>query len=143
MGPPDLVSPFVAQKLLDNLTPLLEKLVAFEDTQAASFLLRISFSLVRATHFMRTTPLSHWRSIAITFDSSIRRAFASIVGFPPLHTPRLPSPALAVLVCVRWPFTLTSHSRPAVLRFFRLGALVWVGPLPPSLAPLSKRPLFL
>ena len=82
MGPPDLVSHFVAQKLLDNLTPLLEKLVAFEDTQAASFLLRISFSAVRATHFMRTTPRSHWRSIAITFDSSIRRAFESIVGFP-------------------------------------------------------------
>src|ERR1700742_451996 len=37
LGPPDKVSPFVAQKLLSNLTPLLEKLVAFEDTQAASF----------------------------------------------------------------------------------------------------------
>src|SRR5438067_126466 len=31
---------------------------------------------------MRTTPLSHWRSIAISFDSSIRRAFESIVGCP-------------------------------------------------------------
>ena len=38
-------------------TPLLKKLVAFEDTQAASFLLRISFSAVRATHFMHTTLL--------------------------------------------------------------------------------------
>ena len=59
-----------------------EKLVAFEDTQAASFLLRVSFSSVRATHFMRTTPLSHWRSVASSFDSSVRRAFESIVGFP-------------------------------------------------------------
>ena len=56
--------------------------MAFEDTQAASFLLRISFSAVRATHFMRTTPLTHWRSIATTFDSNIRRAFETIVGFP-------------------------------------------------------------
>ena len=82
LGPPDIVSPFVEQKLLSNLTPLLEKLMSFEDTQAASFLLRISFSAVRATHFMRTTPLTHWRSIATTFDSTIRRAFETIVGFP-------------------------------------------------------------
>ena len=81
-GPPFVEQPFVEQKLLSNLTPLLEKLMAFEDTQAASFLLRISFSAVRATHFMRTTPLTHWRSIATTFDSNIRRAFESIVGFP-------------------------------------------------------------
>src|SRR5438270_11887217 len=31
---------------------------------------------------MRTTPISHWRSIAATFDSSVRRTFESIVGFP-------------------------------------------------------------
>jgi hypothetical protein len=31
---------------------------------------------------MRTTPLSHWRSIAASFDSSIRKTFESIVGFP-------------------------------------------------------------
>ena len=54
LGPPEMVPPFVSQKLLSNLAPLLEKLMAFEDTQAASFLLRISFSAVRATHFMRT-----------------------------------------------------------------------------------------
>ena len=31
---------------------------------------------------MRTTPLSHWHSIATSFDSSIRRVFESLVGFP-------------------------------------------------------------
>src|SRR5437764_8755860 len=31
---------------------------------------------------MRTTPLSVWRSVALSFDSSVRRTFESIVGFP-------------------------------------------------------------
>jgi len=31
---------------------------------------------------MRTTPLSHWHSVASSFDSSVRRTFESIVGFP-------------------------------------------------------------
>ena len=82
LGPPDIVSPFVAKKLLDGLRPLLDKLMDFEDSQAASFLLRVSFSAVRATHFMRTTPISHWRNVATSFDASIRGAFESIVGFP-------------------------------------------------------------
>ena len=82
LGPPDVVGPFVARKLLAGLKPVLEKLEAFEDTQAALYLLRVSFSSVRATHFMRTTPLSHWRSIATSFDSQIRHTFESIVGFP-------------------------------------------------------------
>ena len=82
LGPPDIVSPFVAKKLLDGLRPLLDKLIEFEDSQAASFLLRVSFSAVRATHFMRTTPITHWRDVASSFDSSIRGAFEAIVGFP-------------------------------------------------------------
>ena len=82
LGPSDSASPFVYKKLFDNLRPIYDKLVSFEDTQAASFLLRVSFSAVRATHFMRTTPLSVWRSVALSFDSSVRRTFESIVGFP-------------------------------------------------------------
>ena len=35
----------------------MNKLVEFEDTQAALYLLRLSFGICRATHFMRTTPL--------------------------------------------------------------------------------------
>ena len=72
----------MAKKLLDGLRPLLDKFMDFEDSQAASFLLRVSFSAVRATHFMRTTPISHWRNVAISFDKSVRGAFESIVGFP-------------------------------------------------------------
>ena len=82
LGPSDSASPFVYKRLFDNLRPIYDKLVSFEDTQAASFLLRVSFSAVRATHFMRTTPLSVWRSVALSFDSSVRRTFESIVGFP-------------------------------------------------------------
>ena len=37
---------------------------------------------------MRSTPLSHWRSVASSFDSAIRPTFESIVGFPRL-TPKL------------------------------------------------------
>ena len=82
LGPPEAVASFVEKKLLGGLKPVLEKLMAFEDTQAAVYLLRVSYSAVRAVHFMRTTPLSHWHSIATSFDSSVRRAFESIVGFP-------------------------------------------------------------
>jgi len=38
------------------LDKLICKLVEFEDTQAALYLLRLSFGICRATHFMRTTP---------------------------------------------------------------------------------------
>jgi hypothetical protein len=120
--------------------------MAFEDTQAASFLLRISFSAVRATHFMRTTPLTHWRSIATTFDSNIRRAFETIVGFlfPPLPTLKLLSPlGSGASEFVRWPSTLTGPSQPVVLRFFRPGVPNWAGPLRPTPVPPNKRPLFL
>jgi len=41
--------------LQTRLKPALERLEAFEDTQAAMYLLRVSFSIVRATHHMRTT----------------------------------------------------------------------------------------
>jgi hypothetical protein len=64
------------------MLPLIEKLIAFEDSQAATFLLRVSFSAVRAIHFMRTTPLTHWLDVAVSFDSAVRGAFESINGFP-------------------------------------------------------------
>ena len=43
LGPSDSASPFVYKKLFDNLRPIYDKLVSFEDTQAASFLLRVRF----------------------------------------------------------------------------------------------------
>ena len=79
LGPPDVVHPYIDKKILGGIRPLLDKLTAFEDSQAASFLLRVSFSSVRATHFMRTTPLNYWRGVALSFDSTIRGAFETIV----------------------------------------------------------------
>jgi hypothetical protein len=46
LGPPNSTAPFVSKKLLEGVVPVLEKLMAFEDTQAAAFLLRVSFSSV-------------------------------------------------------------------------------------------------
>ena len=57
------------------------RLMEFEDSQSAFFLLRVSFSIVRAVHFMRSTPLSDWRGEAIRFDKEIRRATEAIMGF--------------------------------------------------------------
>ena len=54
----------------------------FEDTQSASYLLRVSFSIVRAVHFMRTTPIEQWNEQALKFDTMIRKAIVSILGFP-------------------------------------------------------------
>ena len=50
--------------------------------QAAFFLLRVSFTIVRATHFMRTTPVAQWKSQSQKFDESIRSAAESILGAP-------------------------------------------------------------
>ena len=57
LGDDGLVSDFVRKKLLGRLSETVEKLVGFEDTQVATYLLRVSYSIVRAVHFMCTTPL--------------------------------------------------------------------------------------
>ena len=44
------------------------------------FLLRVSFGIVRVTHTMRTTPLDHWREIAVEFDQGVRAAAEAILG---------------------------------------------------------------
>ena len=67
-------SRFVEGKLLGRLQDTVSKLVEFEDTQAATYLLRVSFSIVRAVHFMRTTPLSQWQQQAVKFDSMISQS---------------------------------------------------------------------
>jgi hypothetical protein len=72
----------VEAKLLGRLSKTVERLVEFEDTQAASYLLRVSFSIVRAVHFMRTTPLAQWKEQAEKFDKMIRSAIERILGFP-------------------------------------------------------------
>ena len=56
LGNDSFVSGFVEKKLLGRLLDTVNRLVEFEDTQAATYLLRVSFSIVRAVHF-RTTPM--------------------------------------------------------------------------------------
>ena len=60
----------------------MNRLVEFEDTQAATYLLRVSFSIVRAVHFMRTTPLHQWIEQATKFDVMMRSAIEKILGYP-------------------------------------------------------------
>ena len=82
LGNDMFVAEFVEGKLLGRLQDTVNKLVEFEDTQAATYLLRVSFSIVRAVHFMRTTPLNQWQQQAVKFDSMIRKAIESILGYP-------------------------------------------------------------
>ena len=65
LGADVFVSEFVEAKLLGRLANTVERLVEFEDTQSATYLLRVSFSIVRAVHFMRTTPLAQWKEQAV------------------------------------------------------------------------------
>ncbi len=53
------------KKLLGRLQQTVDRLVDFEDSQAASYLLRVSYSIVRAVHFMRTTPMELWEKQAV------------------------------------------------------------------------------
>ena len=59
---------------------MLGRLTDFDDIQSAFFLLRTSFNIVRATHFMRTTPLAKWRSQAEKFDLKVWEAAEAILG---------------------------------------------------------------
>jgi len=76
------VSEYVGKKLFSRLKVMVDRLADFDDSQSAFFLLRVSFSIVRATHFMRTTPLAQWTEEAAEFDSVLRRAAEGILGFP-------------------------------------------------------------
>ena len=82
LGCDGFVSDFVDKKLLGRLQETVNKLVDFEDSQAASYLLRVSYSIVRAVHFMRTTPLELWKVQAEKFDAMMRKAIEGILGFP-------------------------------------------------------------
>ena len=82
LGGDTFVGDFVGKKLLGRLQTTISKLVDFEDSQSAFYLLRVSFSIVRAVHFMRTTPLCQWRAQAVEFDAMLRKAAEDIFGFP-------------------------------------------------------------
>ena len=108
LGSDSFVSEFVEKKLLGRLLSTVNRLVEFEDTQAATYLLRVSYSIVRAVHFMRTTPLRQKQ--AVSFDAMMRSAIERILATSPSH--RLVSlPNWGDLVCARllstptWLFT--------------------------------------
>jgi len=82
LGNDEFTADFVEKKLLGRLQSTIAQLVDFEDSQAALFLLRTSFGVVRAVHFMRTTPLAQWRAQADKFDAMIRDAVVQIIGYP-------------------------------------------------------------
>ncbi len=58
------------QKKLEKTSQIMSTLAEFEDAQYAFFLLRTSYNITRATHFMRTTPLHLWRQKAVDYDLS-------------------------------------------------------------------------
>src|SRR5256714_8370570 len=68
LGSQEFTEKFVKRDLLDVAEGVMSKLIDFEDTQAA---MRLSFGIVRATHFMRTTPLSLWSKQAEEFDEKV------------------------------------------------------------------------
>ena len=87
LGSPEWNSNYVKGDLLLRLEGAVDLLTEFEDSQAAFFLLRVSYSIVRAVHFMRTTPLEHWRAHAQRFDDMMRKAVEVIIGSPmPEHS---------------------------------------------------------
>jgi hypothetical protein len=79
LGSDEFVANYVKKELLPITSRVTQKLIDFEDCQAAMYLLRLSFGIVRASHFMRTTPLSQWSEHAKEFDLIIRSATEDII----------------------------------------------------------------
>ena len=80
LGSDASVSNYVQGKLLASSVKVMSKLAEFEDTQAAMYLLRLSYGIVRANHFMRTTPLPQWSEVANKFDLCVRDTVSKILG---------------------------------------------------------------
>ena len=64
---------YVSRKLL-KAKDVMSKITQFNDTQSAFYLLRTSYSITRANHFMRTTPLAIWFQQAQEYDSLVRKS---------------------------------------------------------------------
>jgi hypothetical protein len=64
LGSDEKAAAYVEKKLMCKLKSMVDRLADFDDIQSALFLLRTSFSIVRATHFMRTTPFRKWAKVA-------------------------------------------------------------------------------
>src|SRR5947209_9667276 len=82
LGPESFTDEFVRDSLLGITEGVMSKLMDFEDTQAALFLLRLSFGIVRATHFMR---ISLWSKQAEQFDRKIRHTIFQCLGLKPVN----------------------------------------------------------
>ena len=80
LGSDEKAAAYIEKKLIGRLKSMVDRLADFDDIQSAFFLLRTSFSIVRATHFMRTTPLKKWKQEAVKFDKQIWDAAQSILG---------------------------------------------------------------
>ena len=50
LGSDDFVSEFAERELLPTTKKVVEKLIEFEDSQSALYLLRLSYGIVRANH---------------------------------------------------------------------------------------------
>ena len=90
LGSQEFVEKFVERELLGTAEGVMSKLIEFEDTQAAMFLLRLSFGIVRANHFMRTTPLSLWSKQAKEFDTLVGQTVFQCLGLKPTVPSPLP-----------------------------------------------------
>ena len=72
---------YVSRKLL-KAKDVMSKITQFNDTQSAFYLLRTSYSITRANHFMRTTPLAIWFQQAQEYDALVRGSAEEVLGFP-------------------------------------------------------------
>ena len=80
IGADGFVAAYVQGKMLAGTVKVMTKLAEFDDSQAAMYLLRLSYGIVRANHFMRTTPLAQWDQVAVKFDDCVRETVAQILG---------------------------------------------------------------
>ena len=83
LGSAEFTEEFVEKELCSATEGVMSKLIEFEDTQAAIFLLRLSFGICRATHFMRTTPLSGWSKHAAKFDTVVGHTVFQCLALKP------------------------------------------------------------
>ena len=83
LGSPEFVEEFVEKDLCRTTESVMNKLIEFEDTQAALYLLRLSFGICRATFSMRTIPLSLWSKPAAKFDTHVGHTVFHCLGLKP------------------------------------------------------------
>jgi hypothetical protein len=97
LGSDEFVADYVSRELLPTTRSVAQKLMEFEDSQAALFLLRVSYGIIRANHFMRTTPLSQWSKHAAEFDGIVRSTTESILKQPLRRMLTIKRPCLLAL----------------------------------------------